>query len=255
MTGGDELNVEASRLISDGEEAGIVLRALGSVGVGLHCPPSLAEMTSRDRRPKDIDLVGRKQDRRGLRAFFDSRGYEADRNMLVAMEGSRYLFRSASRNIDVDVWVDVLDLCHRIDVSGRMGEGPSLAIEDLLLSKLQIVELTENDIQDLSCLLSIHDLGGPHLGKAADDPETVDVAYLISILGDDWGFWRTVTDNLRRLVSHVHSEGPAGNSRRWAELLLSELEQCPKTIRWRLRARVGERVKWWQDVDIPRDTY
>ena len=250
MTGGDELNVEASRLISDGEQEGIVLRALGSVGVGLHCPPSLVEMTSRDRRPKDIDLVGRKQDRRELRVFFESRGYEADRNMLVAMEGTRYLFRSAARQIDVDVWVDVLDLCHKLDISSRMGDGPSLGIEDLLLSKLQIVELTEHDIQDIACMLSIHDLA-----DSSDDPEVIDVGYLMGILGDDWGFWRTATGNLQKLVAQEPFDALAGISTRRTRRLLSEITDCPKTIRWKVRGRVGERVKWWQDVDIPRDTY
>jgi hypothetical protein len=245
VTGGEELSAEATRLISNGEHAGIVLRALGSVGVGLHCPPSLADMLKRERRPKDIDLVSRKQDRRTLRSFFESEGYQTDRNMLVAMEGTRYLFRHPERAIDVDVWVDILDLCHKLDVTHRLGAGPTLPIEDLLLTKLQIVELTENDMQDLACMFSIHDLG-----RDSDDPETIDVPYLTGILGDDWGFWRTVTDNLQKLVNHMEF---AGRSR--AERLLADLQMSPKSIRWKVRARVGERMQWWQDVDIPRDTY
>lgn len=245
MNGGEELSVEASRLIAQAEQVGIVLRALGSVGVRLHCPPSQEEMVSRDRRPKDIDLVTRKRDRRELRRFFDSEGYEADRDMLVAMEGTRYLFRNRERGIDVDVWVDVLELCHRLDVSNRLGDGPTLTIEDLLLSKLQIAELTTSDIEDLACMLSTHELGA-----GSDDPEVIDVAYITGILGDDWGFWRTATENLKKLADHLRPE-----VRPQVERLLDPIETSPKTLRWKVRARIGERVQWWQDVDIPRDTY
>jgi hypothetical protein len=202
-------------------------------------------MAGRDRVPKDIDFVSRKQDRRELRSFFDRQGFEADRDMLVAMEGTRYLFRNRERGIDVDVWVDVLDLCHRLDVSSRLVGGPTLTIEDLLLSKLQIAELTANDIEDLACILSVHDVG-----EESGDSEVIDVGYVTGILGNDWGFWRTATENLRKLADHL----PAGSGPRVASLL-DQVEASPKTLRWKLRARIGERVQWWQDVDIPRDTY
>ena len=245
MTDPGELSTEAARLIGGAERAGMVLRALGSVGVRLHCPPSVDEMDQRRRWPKDIDLITRKKDRRDLRSFFEAEGYEVDRNMLVAMEGTRYLFRNLDRGIDVDVWVDVLDLCHRLDLTQRMGPGPSLQIEDLILSKLQIVELTENDIQDLGSMLSTHDLG-----EDTADPEVIDVAYISRILCDDWGFWKTATDNLRRLLDQPSSESSAHITS-----ILDTVDRAPKTLRWKLRAKIGERVQWWQEVDIPRDTY
>lgn len=241
----ERLSDEATRLINEAAENGIVLRALGSVGVRLHCPPALEDMVHRDRWPKDIDLVTRKQDRRALRGFFEAEGYLADRDMLVAMEGTRYLFRDPEARIDVDVWVDVLDLCHRLDVAGRLGTGPSLPIEDLVLSKLQIVDLTPNDIEDLACMLSTHELGG-----ASDDPEVIDTTYLCTLLADDWGFWKTATDNLLTIASDLPPRGEDN-----AHELIRLLEAYPKTMRWRVRARVGERMQWWQEVDIPRDTY
>jgi hypothetical protein len=241
----ERLSDEATRLITEAEVRGIVLRALGSVGVRLHCPPALESMVERERLPKDIDLVTRREDRRELRRFFEGHGYVADRDMLVAMEGTRYLFRHPGRGIDVDVWVDVLDLCHRLDVAGRMGPGPTLSIEDLVLSKLQIVELTANDIDDLACMFSTHELG-----DASEGPEVIDIGYICTLLGDDWGFWRTATDNLDRIAPGFP---PIGRDN--ADALLALLAECPKTLRWKIRSRVGERVQWWQEVDIPRDTY
>lgn len=245
MSAVEELSTEATRLISDAAREGIVLRALGSVGVRLHCPPVLEDMDQRERWPKDIDLLTRKEDRRVLRSFFEREGYETDRDMLVAMEGTRYLFRHRDRRIDVDVWVDVLDLCHRLDVTERLGPGPSLLLEDLILSKLQIVDLTPNDVQDLASLLSTH-----QLGSGEDDPEVIDTAYICRVLGDDWGFWKTATDNLVRLSDRLREKGRTNVAE-----LIRLLEACPKTLRWRLRARIGERMQWWQEVDIPRDTY
>ncbi len=245
MNGLEKLSSEAARLIDEGARAGILLRALGSVGVSLHCHSSATEMDQRDRVPKDIDLVTRKRDRRELRRFLETEGYEVDRNMLVAMEGTRYLFRSAERQIDIDVWVDVLDLCHRLDVTERMGVGPSLPIEDLILSKLQIVELTQNDTNDLAAMLSTHETS-----QSGGDLEAIDLSYLSAVLANDWGFWRTATGNLTTILPDLDQ-----TARRRATLILDRIEETPKGVKWKIRAKVGERVQWWQDVDIPRDTY
>jgi hypothetical protein len=245
VTGADELTAEAVRLISDASQHSIVLRALGSVGVKLHCDPVAIELANRGRRPKDIDLVTRKKDRSKIRRFFEAEGYETDRNMLVAMEGARYLFRNSASGIDIDVWVEVLDFCHRLDVSNRMGTGPSLAIDDLLLSKLQIVELTPNDKLDVAAILQTHEIG-----VASHDTEVIDSNYVAGILADDWGFWRTATGNIEALKADL----PAGPVHRLGQLE-QRIEATPKTLRWRVRSRLGERAQWWQDVDIPRDTY
>jgi hypothetical protein len=245
VSGVEALSNEARRLITDAEAAGLVLRAIGSVAVRLHCEPSLNDMDMRQRVPKDIDLITRKRDRSKLVVFLADRGYTTDRDMLVAMEGTRYLYRNEETDTEIDVWVDVLDLCHRLDVRDRLGDGPTLLIEDLLLSKLQIVELTEGDINDIACILSSHELG-----VGSDDPEVIDAAYVAGLLAADWGFWKTATDNIRTLTERV--DPPV---RAKLEALLGHVDQTPKSVGWKLRSRIGERVQWWQDVDIPRDTY
>jgi hypothetical protein len=244
VNGQEKLSSEAVRLVDGAARVGVVLRALGSVGVRLHCHSSANEMDQRDRYPKDIDFVTRKRDRRELRRYLEAESYVVDRNVLVAMEGTRYLFRSTERQIDIDVWVDILDLCHRLDVTQRMGEGPSLSIEDLILSKLQIVELTGNDTHDLAAMLSVHET------SAKPGPEVVDLSYLTGILANDWGFWRTATGNLTTILPQLDAV-----ARERATEILDRIEETPKGVKWKLRARLGERVQWWQDVDIPRDTY
>lgn len=234
---------EAVRLISGAARQSMVLRALGSVGVKMHCASASSELESRGRSPKDIDLVTRKQDRKAMRSFFEDQGYEADRDMLVAMEGTRYLFRHPS-GIDIDLWVDVLDFCHKHDVRARMGSGPSLPIEDLLLSKLQIVELTDNDRHDLAVILGTHEVGAP------GDPEVIDLEYVAGVLATDWGYWRTVTGNLRSI-----KEGQSADVMDRIERLEQAIGSHPKSVKWKARSVVGERSQWWSDVDVPRDTY
>lgn len=245
MSDPDHLRQEAVRLIGDAAGSSVLLRALGSIGVALHCGPAAAMLQASGRGPKDIDLVTRKQDRRRLQAFFEAEGYEVDRDMLVAMEGRQYLFRHPDRGIDIDVWVDHLDFCHKVDLRARFGPGPSLAVEDLLLSKLQIVELTANDQTDIAAILTVHDLG-----RDTDDPEVIDLSYVTALLADDWGFWKTATTNLDEFALGAAPE-PADAARRLREAI----EDVPKTVKWKVRSKVGDRVQWWQDVDLPRDTY
>lgn len=241
------LIAEGQSLVTDAAAAALTFRLLGSAGVGLHCPPA-ADFLQRHRRyPKDIDLVCHRADRRHVRKFFSARGYEVDRDVLVAMEGERYIFRHPAKGFEVDLWVDRLDFCHTIELRDRLGfPGPSLAIEDLLLSKLQIVEPTPGDDIDAHAILFVHPVGsGP------GDPEVVDAGYVARLLADDWGFWRTATTNLDRLAGG----GPAPEVAAGLAALSEAAAIAPKSVKWKLRARVGERRQWWQQVDLPRETY
>ena len=90
------------------------------------------------------------------------------------------------------------------------------------------------------------------LGKT--DKETVNVVVIDRILGNDWGFWRTFTGNLKLLDEKlVHYEGLSKVDRQVVhdriKELLDSVEAEPKTLRWKARAKIGERVKWYKDVE------
>jgi hypothetical protein len=243
-----ELLAEAEVLIDDAARQGMTFRALGSAAVRMHCPPADIALAAVRRSPKDIDLVCRKEDRRKVRSFFADRGYEIDRDVLVAMEGSRYIFRHPETAVEVDLWVDTLEFCHTIDVRKRLTQGErTLTIEDLLLSKLQIVELTTSDRLDLACILATHPVV---VGGASR--EEIDSRYVAEVLAADWGFWKTATSNLDGLVADPDGDQ---NAVAGAKALLQAVAAIPKTVKWRLRSRVGERMQWWREVGIPRDTY
>ena len=169
--------------------------------------------------------------------------------MTVSTEGNRYYFEHPDTGLGVDVFMDELYFCHRIPFGGRLElDRPTIATADLLLEKMQIVELNLKDITDTMILLLEHPLGA-----RSDGPEAIDATYIAELLRDDWGFYYTVTMNLDK-VGRFLPENTALTalqaeviSARLAELR-TLIEDAPKSRRWRLRAKVGTKKQWYQDV-------
>lgn len=251
----DDLRSEAVSLASAASGRALVLRLVGSAGVRL-CSTEAERLLSALRPPpKDLDFVCRSQDRSGLKTLFVEHGYEVDRDMLVAMEGMRYAFRNATTGLKIDLFVDRLDFCHRIDLGDRIA-APGLTIprEALLLHKLQIVSLTSGDLLDLGVLLHLFDFEPGDTG--------FNLEQLLNPLAADWGFCHTVERNLSRIAEHAGGGGYAAlgadaGSRiaARAATFARTISAAPKSMRWKLRARIGERIQWWQDVDDREGTY
>jgi hypothetical protein len=246
VPGWDQIHREAAALVAAASERRLSLRLVGSVGIRLHCAGAAAALDRRGRPAKDIDLICGREHRKGVRALLEERGYLVDRDLLVAMEGTRYAFSHPAAKVEIDLFVDRLQFCHTIELRDRLGlHGTTIPIDDLLLQKLQIVEPVTTDLMDLAALLETHEVAaGP------GSPESIDSGYVAGLLARDWGFHHTATANLERLRD---DSGTAG--RRGVETLLEAVEAAPKSLRWRARSRLGERVQWWQDVDERAVTY
>jgi hypothetical protein len=246
-----EIEQEARRLVGGAADRGAVLRVVGSTAIRLRSPHAATLMDRAERRPKDIDVICRKRDRAAVRELFEASGYDVDRDMLVAMEGTRYAYRHPGTAVELDVFVDQLEFCHTLDLRDRLERhDATIPPEDLLLQKLQIVTPTAGDTVDAIVLL-------------ADDAGALDTDYVAGLLARDWGFHRTATGNLERVRSAA-TGGPAppgldaGVLARVAatsERLLAAIDAAPKTLAWRARARIGERRQWWQDVHDERAAY
>ncbi len=112
---------------------------------------------------------------------------------------------------------------------------------------MQIVQINEKDLIDSIMLLREHPIGDT-------DKETINAEVIARLLGNDWGFWRTVTGNLKLLDEKLQQYGKLSKEdRQIVHDRIQELEQrieaAPKTMRWKARARIGERVKWYRDVE------
>jgi hypothetical protein len=243
---------EAMNLVNGSSAAGLTVRIVGSTGIRLHCPDASATMDAVERPAKDIDLVVRHGDRGKLRAWLEDRGWVVDRDLLVAMEGERYAFHHPEAGLDLDVFVDKLEFCHTIPLNGRWEQhATTIPIEDLLLQKLQVHDITSSDVLDAAIVLATHDVA-----PGDRDDEVIDCAYVAGLLARDWGFHRDATANLDRVHRTAATLGDrAQRVEQRALKLRAAIDGTQKSRGWRMRARVGERMQWWEDVSEREDTY
>jgi hypothetical protein len=233
-----DLRQEAPRVLDELERLQVPARAVGGLGVQLRCPSAARPPLARDY--KDLDLATVYAGVRPLTQALEELGYEADREFNALHGRERLLFWDAGNQRQLDVFVDRMVLCHTLELSDRVTLEPrTLPLADLLLAKLQVVEVNERDLQDSAALLADHGLG----------PDGVDAERITDVLAADWGWWRTATGTLERVASYAgeldgFAGAPAVAERVGA--LAERIEAAPKSRRWRMRAKIGERKRWYE---------
>jgi hypothetical protein len=238
-------SAEMERVLVAADHREVVLRAVGGVAVSLRCPAAQREPLRRSY--KDLDLVGRSGQAEVIGTLMADLGYLPDREFNVLHGHQRLYFWDEANQRQLDIFIDNFEMCHRLELKDRLDLEPAtLPLADLLLTKLQVVEVNEKDLKDAAAILADHDL-------APQAPQAIDPERIVSLLGSDWGWWRTTTENLRKLRDYVTSledlqEAVAITER--LDRLVRRIEEAPKSLKWRLRARVGERMRWY---DLPED--
>jgi hypothetical protein len=240
-------------LVEDAREQGLELRILGSLAYRLHCPANIELFEQMKRDLTDIDLAARGDQRRDVRTWLEARGFVVDQDIVVATEGKRYCFTEPGSGTALDIFFDELYFCHPIPLRDRLElDYPTITPTDLLLEKMQIVELNPKDVKDSLVLLLEHSLD-------ASGTDAIDHTYVARLLGADWGFYYTVTTNLERLRGHLgDGELDAGQAQiveERIEALERAIEEEPKTGKWRMRARIGPRKRWYQEVAEKSETF
>jgi hypothetical protein len=237
-----DILTEAERLSGAAEEEATPLRLLGGVAIALRCPS--AQLPALRRSYGDIDVVGRGRDRRKLHRFLAGQGYVGLDQLNAVHGGRRLFFYDEANHRRLDVFLDRFEMCHELDLRPRLGvAGPTLSLADLLLTKLQVVQTTDKDLRDIVAVLADHDFG--------DDDDGVNLPYLARLTGSDWGLWQTVTQVATRAGGFASELGEFPAAAERAARLVQELDDAPKTAGWRLRARVGERVRWYKLPEEP----
>ena len=250
-----EVAAEAERLVGLADAAGLQVRLMGGIAIWLASPSVRVPPYARVYR--DMDVVAPHRQARGVRTFLEAQGYVGDR-MFNAIHGAqRLIFVAAHGRWSIDVLFDELRMSHRVDFRDRLaGPGPTLPPADLLLSKLQIWQVNEKDLGDALCLLADQPLvdraaDGRSPGATAD----IDVARIVSVLGADWGFCHTAERNLTRIAELGRERPPSGGAfdgADQADRLRAAIDRAPKSIGWRTRARIGERVQWYEEPEEAR---
>jgi hypothetical protein len=159
----------------------------------------------------------------------------------------RMLFTDEPNDRKLDVFVGRFQMCHALDLTGRLDRHPvTLAPADLLLTKLQVVEVNRKDLTDALTLLLTHEI------DASDAGDNLSADRLVAVTSGDWGWYTTLTDNLARLpdlaaelLDSADAEAVTGR----VTAIREALDAAPKSLKWRARSRVGRRVSWYELPD------
>lgn len=244
----DKFENELKRILKASEETGVILRVIGSLAFQLHCPKHGYLQQAMGRAYTDIDFAAYGKQTTAVRELFGQLGYTDNREVFIVSGGERAIFDRPDIGLHVDIFYEKLDFCHVIRWNGRLEvDKPSIPLAELLLEKMQIVEINEKDVIDTIMLLMEHPLGDI-------DQETINIARVAQLCAADWGLWRTTTMNLNKVQSLAHGyEQLSGDQKSHVEsqvqAALQRIEREPKSMAWRLRDRVGDRVKWYKEVD------
>jgi hypothetical protein len=244
----DDVTAEAARIATAAVAAGLRLRLMGGTAIYLTSPTVRSEPFARGYGDFDLAVAGK--DARRAAALIEAAGYVPEK-MFNALHGAQRLnFGHPDGRWPIDVVIDEVAMSHRIDLRGRLGgPGPTLTIADLLLTKLQIWEINPKDVGDIVCLLADHEIAD------REDPATIDRRRIVELTGGDWGLGHTVERNLGAVVEEVARRAPSSppyDPAAQARVLLDAIAAAPKSLGWKARARVGERVRWYETPEEVR---
>jgi hypothetical protein len=242
-----EFEAEADRLLTLARETGVTLRLLGAVAFARRCPNHAYLRERLGRHYTDIDFAAYGREAAEIRTMLASAGYAEDPQVYVDSEGSRLVAEHPGMGMHIDVFLDKLEFCHTVLWKGRLDLDPeTIPLAEMLLQKMQIVEINEKDLIDTITLLLEFPLGD-------SDDATINIGRIAEICAKDWGWWRTLTMNLdkvRQMAEH-YEQLSDDETRRVADQVRTALARIaaePKSMSWKLRARIGDRKKWYRDV-------
>lgn len=236
----------AQRILAAGRERKLTVRLVGGLAIWVRSPQRARDLFARTYA--DIDLVGHRQEVISLREMLEELGYEPDREFNMLQGQRRLYYNSTSEGFHIDVFLDVFEMSHVIDLRERLSiDDLTIPAADLLLTKLQVAELNHKDVTDTAMLLMGHDLG------PTDGMTTINIDRVCKLCGADWGLYTTVTDNLSRTRELLPELTQGADDQRLLatriDAILAALDGASKTRSWRLRAKVGRRVRWYQVPD------
>jgi len=239
---------EAGRIVHAAQAENVHLRVVGALAFRMHCPRFAYMQERLGRAFTDIDFASYSNQSSKISKLFLILGYEEDFIVSRLYGRGRLLFHDHKNKRHCDVFLDKMEFCHDIIFGDRLErDEPTVPLAELLLEKMQIVKLNEKDVIDTMMLLREHQIGD-------SDRETINATQIAGLCARDWGLWKTVTTNLQRVETAALgrqelSSGDRTDLSSKIKNLLTRIEAEPKTTRWRLRARIGERRKWYRDVE------
>jgi hypothetical protein len=238
----EDIVAEAQRLVGVAADHGAVARLLGGTAfvtaAGAFLPAARRESI------EDIDIATTKRDVGRLESALLANGYAANATFNAINGATRRVYYQTAGQRHIDVFVDRFEMCHVIPLGRTLAESEiTIPLTELLLTKLQIVQLNAKDAVDANALLQASRLAD------ADEAGTINVARLATLTAADWGLHRTVTMTLGKLPGYVADDDARTTVVSRVSAIEAAMSAAPKPTRWKLRARVGDRVRWYEEPD------
>jgi hypothetical protein len=251
----NELIELAAAILQTAETEGIEMRLLGGIAFWERCP-NAREIVYRTRFFKDIDLAAKVRDKAKIESIFHHKWnfyLDPDSGTIPGSLLSRYYVQKEKELKEVcEINYDVLKYCHDIDIRDRLSiDKITIPLAELMLSKLQIIDLASQDIVDLFALLLDHELGDC-------DGEKININVILNLCRRKWGLEKTVRTNLNRIeheafASDILSQIQKEKIIRQIKFLFSRLSESTKSFSWKFRSIFGEILPWYNKVESPRD--
>jgi hypothetical protein len=246
-----DVEEEMQRIVSEAEKQDIFLRLIGGLAFKVHCPH--AAHRALEREYPDIDFVTDKASARQLLEFLPAMGYTPNKTLNTLSGDQRQLYYDEPNNRQIDIFIGDFEMCHKLPMRDRVlhVEPLTVPLAELFLSKAQIVELNRKDVLDLLALLLDHDVG-------PSDDETINVDIIAELCAKDWGLYTTISMNIQKLTGLLGQEElqledtQLETIRQRLAAIQQAMEAAPKSMAWKLRAKIGTRVRWYQEVEEVR---
>lgn len=246
----EDVALAATRLVEQLENEGLTARLVGGAGIWTTLSPAVRPLYEASRpAPADIDLLTPPKTGKDAMAAFGRLGLEGEERFNLLRGNVRqkwYLpIADGKAQLSIDVFVGDPPLCHQIDFSQRLTlTSPAMSATDLLLQKLQIVEINEKDLVDITHLILERDEGA--------EAGQIDCDRIVELVRDDWGFYHTMSVNLEKAEAAMGllslPEAVRAGAFSFADLR-ERIEAAPKTLRWKMRAKVGTKKRWYEEVE------
>ncbi len=245
-----DIFLEADRILYFSRKREVILRLFGGVGVWFSSPSATKPQYARSYN--DLDFVGLRKQSRDIENLFLDLGYRPKELFNKLQGDSRLMFLDDNNNRRIDIFLDKFVMCHEFDLRDRLALSErTIPLSDLLMTKLQIVEINKKDIMDVAILV----LDNPLFESKNPGSLGIDLSRIISYTSADWGIYKTLTANIVKIVQ-ILPELPFSAEEKnsvWERLsrITNAIESGPKSFSWKMRAKVGERKRWYE---LPEST-
>jgi hypothetical protein len=242
-----EFEAEGDRLVAVANAEGVALRLLGALAFAKRCPRHAYLQETLKRVYTDIDFAAYGKQVKQVRALLAREGFVEDDLMYVESEGSRMVLNHPGTDLHLDVFLDKLEFCHTIPWNGRLEtHDATIPLAEMLMQKMQIVQINEKDIIDTIMLLLEHPLGD-------EDGDVINIGLVARVCAKDWGWWRTLTMNLDKVKQMASSYEALGDDEKsrvgdQVDAALTRIAGAPRSLGWKMRAKIGDRKKWYREV-------